>query len=135
MWHQYNPADKENGLECACVNNDEFTLLVSEGGRCCLVRVWTVWPVHSKWLSKYSNKFISSFVLSFSTPTWKQFWWFRRPQLWATGDEQLHHHNVPAHASHLTQGFLFKHQITQVTQPPYSTDLAPCNFWLFPKLK
>ena len=26
-------------------------------------------------------------------------------------------------------------QITQVTQPPYSPDLAPCDFWLFPKLK
>ena len=28
-----------------------------------------------------------------------------------------------------------KHQITQVTQPPYSTDLATHDFWLFPKLK
>ena len=33
------------------------------------------------------------------------------------------------------QSFLVKHQITQVTQPPYSLDLAPCYFWLFPKLK
>jgi hypothetical protein len=31
--------------------------------------------------------------------------------------------------------FLAKHHITQVCQPPYSPDLAPCNFWLFPKLK
>ena len=30
---------------------------------------------------------------------------------------------------------LAKHQITRVTQPPYSPDLVPCNFWLFPKLK
>jgi len=28
-----------------------------------------------------------------------------------------------------------KHHITQVCQPPYSPDLAPCNFWLFQKLK
>ena len=28
-----------------------------------------------------------------------------------------------------------KHHITQVTQPPYSPDLAPCNYWLSPKLK
>ena len=41
----------------------------------------------------------------------------------------------PAHASHLMQSFLVKHQITQVTQPHFSPDLAPCNFWLFPKLK
>ena len=33
------------------------------------------------------------------------------------------------------QSFLVKHQITQVTQLPYNPDLAPCDFWLFPKLK
>ena len=33
------------------------------------------------------------------------------------------------------QSFLAKYQITQVTQPPYSPDLATCDFWLFPKLK
>ena len=38
-------------------------------------------------------------------------------------------------ASHLMQSVLARHQITQVTQPPYSPDLAPCDFWLFPKLK
>ena len=31
--------------------------------------------------------------------------------------------------------FLVKHQIIQVTQPPYSPDLAPWDFWVFPKLK
>jgi len=28
-----------------------------------------------------------------------------------------------------------KHYVTQVSQPTYSLDLAPCNFWLFPKAK
>ena len=36
---------------------------------------------------------------------------------------------------HVSHSFLVKHPITQVTQPPYSPDLVPCNFWLFPKLK
>ena len=31
--------------------------------------------------------------------------------------------------------FLAKYQIIQVTQPLYSLDLVPCDFWLFPKLK
>ena len=31
--------------------------------------------------------------------------------------------------------FLAKYQITQVNQPHYSQDLAPCDFWLFSKLK
>ena len=38
-------------------------------------------------------------------------------------------------SSHLMQSFLLKYQITQVTQPPYSSDLVPCNFWLSSKLK
>ena len=52
-----------------------------------------------------------------------------------TGDWQLHHDNTPTHSSCLVQSFLMKHPITQVTQPPYSSDLVPCDFWLFPKLK
>ena len=74
-------------------------------------------------------------MLSLNFPPWKLFRWFRRLQLWATGDGQLYQDNMSAHASRLLQGFLAKHQITQVAQPPYSPDLVPCNFWLFPKLK
>ena len=36
---------------------------------------------------------------------------------------------------HVSCNFLVKHQITHVTQPPYSANLALCDFWLFPKLK
>ena len=48
------------------------------------------------------------------------------------------HNSVPARASRLLQSFLEGHQITQVTQPPTTgghPDLAPCDLWLFPKLK
>jgi hypothetical protein len=31
--------------------------------------------------------------------------------------------------------FLAKNSITKLDHPPYSPDLAPCDFWLFPKLK
>ena len=84
---------------------------------------------------EYSNKSVSHFELNLNIPPWKLFRWFRRPQLWATSDWQLHHDNMPAHASHLMQNFLVKHQITQVTRLPYSPDLQPCDPWLFPKLK
>ena len=63
------------------------------------------------------------------------FGWFRRPQPWAIHDWQLRHDNVPAHTPHLTQSFLAKHQITQVTQPRYSPDLVPSDFWVFPQTK
>ena len=59
----------------------------------------------------------------------------QKAQLWATGDWQFHHDNMPAHASHLMQIVLAKHQITQDTQSPYSPDLVPCDFWVFLKLK
>ena len=36
---------------------------------------------------------------------------------------------------HPVHEFLAKHEITKVTQPHYSQDLAPCDFWLFWKLK
>ena len=44
-------------------------------------------------------------MLRLNIPPWKLFGWFRRLQLWATGDWQLHHNNTPAHASHLMQFF------------------------------
>ena len=28
-----------------------------------------------------------------------------------------------------------RHSIALLRQPPYSPDIAPCDFWLFPKLK
>jgi len=50
--------------------------------------------------------------------------------------DQLHHDNAPAHSTALVQAFFFaKHHIAQVCQLPYSPDLAPCDFWLFPKAK
>ena len=93
MWHQYNLAAKESGLECACMNNDDFTVLVSGGGRCPSASMCTAWPTLSKWLIEYSNESASDFALSLNIPQQKLFRWFRRLQLWATGDWQLHHNN------------------------------------------
>jgi transposase len=33
------------------------------------------------------------------------------------------------------KSFLTKHGIPVVCQAPYSPDMVPCDFWLFPKLK
>ncbi|KAJ4437644.1 hypothetical protein ANN_17789 [Periplaneta americana] len=59
----------------------------------------------------------------------------KRPDMWTANNWHLHHDNAPAHSSQLIHTFLAKHGITTVCQPPYSPDLAPCDFWLFPKLK
>lgn len=42
---------------------------------------------------------------------------------------------APTYSVQLVQHFLTKHNIPQGWQPPYFPDLAPCNFFLFPKKK
>jgi hypothetical protein len=59
----------------------------------------------------------------------------KRLDLWASRKWQLHHDNAPAHSSHLIDSFLAKHSIPVVLQAPDSPDMAPCDLWLFPKLK
>ena len=59
----------------------------------------------------------------------------KRPDMWAAKNFQLHHDNAPAHTAHVIQAFLVKNNMPLVRQAPYSPDLAPCDFWLFPKLK
>jgi len=59
----------------------------------------------------------------------------KRPEKWRDDDWTLHHDNAPAHTSHLLQQLLAKHGTAQLQQPPYSPDLAPCDFFLFTRLK
>ncbi|EGI66378.1 Mariner Mos1 transposase, partial [Acromyrmex echinatior] len=47
----------------------------------------------------------------------------------------LHHDNAPVHKSLLVREFLAKNNTLMMPQPPYFPDLAPCDFFLFPKLK
>jgi len=47
----------------------------------------------------------------------------------------LHHNNAPAHAAFSVAQFLTSKGITVMPQPPYSSDLAPCDFFLFQKTK
>ena len=42
---------------------------------------------------------------------------------------------APVHNSILVTDYLTKMGINTVPQPPYSPDLAPCDFWLFAKLR
>jgi len=58
----------------------------------------------------------------------------KRPEKWANGFI-LHHDNAPCHTSLLVRQFLSNKNITMWPHPPYSPDLAPCDFWLFPKVK
>jgi hypothetical protein len=59
----------------------------------------------------------------------------RRPQKWKDG-WILHHDNALSHTAMAVQKFLAeKKNHTHAAASLYSHYLAPCNFWLFPKLK
>ena len=57
----------------------------------------------------------------------------KRPALFKSGQWHFHQDNTPVHNSILVTDYLTKMGIKAVSQPPYSPDLAPCDFWLFPK--
>ena len=59
----------------------------------------------------------------------------KRKDSWAGKTWILHHDNAPAHTSLSVKQFLVSKEITTLDHPPYSPDLAPCDFFLFPKLK
>ena len=64
----------------------------------------------------------------------KKYYQKRRP---ATGFKhvRLLHDNAPAHTSAIVTAFLKTEKVTVLPHPAYSPDLAPCDFFLFPKLK
>ncbi|UYV64367.1 hypothetical protein LAZ67_3000418 [Cordylochernes scorpioides] len=59
----------------------------------------------------------------------------KRPELWRSKSWILHHDNAPAHTALKILKFLQDHSTSVFPQPPYSPDLAPCDFLLFEKLK
>ena len=58
----------------------------------------------------------------------------KRPALIKSGQWHFHQDNAPVHNSNLVTDYLIKMGIKTLPHPPYSPDLAPCDFWLFPKL-
>jgi hypothetical protein len=50
-------------------------------------------------------------------------------------EPHIHHDNAPAHRSFKVLQFLVKKNMTVFSHPPYSTGLALCDSFLFPKLK
>jgi histone-lysine N-methyltransferase SETMAR len=58
----------------------------------------------------------------------------KRPELWKNG-WILHQDNALAHSALLVRQFLAKKQVPVLHHAPYSPDLAPCDFFLFPRSK
>jgi len=56
----------------------------------------------------------------------------KRPEFWSYG-WILHQDNASAHNALSVKQFLANKNVTVLEYPPYSPDLAPCDFYLFPK--
>ena len=59
----------------------------------------------------------------------------KRPALFKSSQCHFHQDNAPVHNSILVTKYLTKMGIKTVPYPPYSPDLAPCDFWIFLQLK
>jgi len=57
----------------------------------------------------------------------------KRPELLING-WILHQNNAPAHNASYVKQFLANKNNNVLEHPPYSPDLAPCDFYLFPKI-
>ena len=47
----------------------------------------------------------------------------------------LLHDNASSHKCEVVKSFLASEKVKVLNQPPYSPDLSPCDFFLFPRLK
>ncbi|XP_031639223.1 histone-lysine N-methyltransferase SETMAR-like [Contarinia nasturtii] len=59
----------------------------------------------------------------------------KRRELWTENSWILHHDNAPSHTALVVCEFLAKNQTKVIAQAPYSPDMAPCDFFLFSRLK
>ena len=112
-----------------------FTALVSGGSRHRWVSMCTVWSLHSN--EQVEQRICIKFCIMLEHSSVETIWLIQKASAmgnwWLAASSQ--HTLTHAHIPYRVQSFLVKHQITQVTQPPYSPGLVIYNFWLFPKLR
>lgn len=58
-----------------------------------------------------------------------------RPEYKHQGSWTLLHDNAPAHNATIVREYLASRGVVVLNHPPYSPDLSPCDYDLFPKLK
>ena len=85
-------------------------------------------------LSLRGQTVTGSFYLSVLERLWKRIRRVR-PEYSALGSWFLLHDNALVHWAVAVQEFLARKQVCVLNHPPYSPDLSPCDYFLFPKLK
>ena len=64
----------------------------------------------------------------------KEFYNKKRPNKGWSGVHLLHD-NASSHKCEVVKSFLASEKVKVLNHPPYSPDLSPCDFFLFPRLK
>ena len=64
----------------------------------------------------------------------EEFYYKKRPSKWWSGVYLLHD-NASSHKCKVVKSFLASEKEKVLNHPPYSPDLGPCDFILFPRLK
>ena len=64
----------------------------------------------------------------------KEFYNKKRPSKGWSGVHLLHN-NASSHKCEVVKSFLASEKVEVLNHPPYSPDLSPCDFFLFPRLK
>ncbi len=59
----------------------------------------------------------------------------KRPKMWADDSYRILHDNASVHTAGHTVTRMMESNMQEVAHAPYSPDLAPCDFWLFPQIK
>ena len=85
--------------------------------------------IHQSWLTKELGLGLGLLCWGFKGVQEERLTLFKSSQ-W-----HFHQDNAPVHNSILVTDYLTKMGIKTLPQPPYSPDVAPCDFWLFPKLR
>ena len=125
-WHRCKLAAKERGLEwvwwtiMGAVDAVEWACALCG---CCIQNDWV------------RNESASHFSVSLNISLQELFRWFRRPQLWATGGLAASSWKRTGSCILSCAEFFGETSNHPGDSAPYSPDLAPCDFWLFLKLK
>ena len=91
--------------------------------------------IHQSWLAKRLGLELGLGLLCWCFKGVQEESCRKRPALFKSCQWHFHQDNTPVHNSILVTDYLTKMGIKTVPKPPYSPDLAPCDFWLFPKLR
>ena len=87
--------------------------------------------IHQSWLAKG----LGLGLLCWGLRQFRKRFRRKRPALFKSAQWNFQQENTPVHNSILVTDYLIKMGIKTVPQPPYSRDLAHCDFWLFHKLR